>query len=743
MDPVAEGEAKPPSTANLADVVVTAKKREEKVQDVPLPITVVKGDEVVERNVNTSNDVERLAPNLAAQSSGGRSSRPRWFLRGIGSNDPSVNLESPLGIYADEVFTAYVPAQSFPLFDLERVEVLKGPQGTLWGKNTTGGAIHFVSRKPAFDPSGYFKVGVGNYGAKTGEGGFGGALLGERVAGRASFYYEEQDGWAKNLINNQNEPQLKDFATRLQLLANPADNVEFLLIGRLRALNGGLAPVYQAGALPDGTIRQYMGAPSTYTPVYGREPQIGDPFFRTRSGYDLETSGVTGKLDVHLGAYTLTSISAVDWAGVDHATGAYLPDPTFDVTGTHASVKSRQVSQELRLTSPKADRFNWIAGFHYFNWHLFADEARGTLGPVAARKNYIDNRLRQDDISYAGFANAKLSITQALGLTLGVRQTYEKKTVAAQRLSANGAGLTFLNTADWWLSGSVGSALSNIDINAEEDWSETTYDVTPELRLGENVLAFFRVAKGFRSGGFNPSIIPEANGNPAYLPKANPEILHDFELGLKTTWLGGKLLANGALFYYRLSDAQLNVQQPNPAGIPNANTSTLQNAAGGVIKGAELEIEALPIASLYLRAGLGLLRSEYTNFLTFQGATPVDASGNEFYRTPRTSLVVAGAYTLALGTAGALVLETDWSYRSHVFHNAVTQNDPVQETPGYALGNLALRYVTPSLKLVLQAFVKNVTDESYKVLSQVVNLGANPTSLGLPRTYGLQLIGRF
>jgi iron complex outermembrane receptor protein len=124
----------------LTDVIVTAHKREEKAKEVPIALTVTSGDQVIKKNLSTSNDLERTSPNLAGQASGGRNARPRWFLRGIGTNDPSVNLESPIGVYADEVYIGYVPLQSFPLFDLERVEILKGPQGTLWGKNTTGGA---------------------------------------------------------------------------------------------------------------------------------------------------------------------------------------------------------------------------------------------------------------------------------------------------------------------------------------------------------------------------------------------------------------------------------------------------------------------------------------------------------------------------------------------------------------------------------------------------------------------------
>lgn len=742
--------AAPPTV--LSDVVVTAKKREEKLQDVPLPVTAVSGNDVTKRSINTSNDVERIAPNLSAQSSNGRSSRPRWFLRGIGSNDPSVNLESPLGVYQDEVYIAYVPAQSFPLFDLERVEVLKGPQGTLWGKNTTGGAIHFVSRKPTFDPSGYAKAGVGNYGLQTAEGGFGGGLLGDRIAGRASFYYESFDGWAPNQATGKKEPAYNDFATRLQLLANLTDDVDLLVSGRFRNLNGGNNPQYfvpdpNAVGVPPGTIQQYPGGP-TYTPPYGSNPQIGDPFFRGAGTNALQTSGITGTLNWHFGDTTLTVISAFDRVKLNALTQGFAPIPTFDISASpYSDVNSRQVFQEVRLASPRAAAFSFIVGANYFNWHLWSEEARGTFGPQVARRSYIDNRLKQDDISGAGFASATYRPIERFAVTGGFRYTVERKTVRAQRLSGNGANIAYTDPVDWWRPEALQQfnvPLAVLNIDGKETWSRPTWDLTPEYRLAPQALLFVRYARGFRSGGFNPTIIPAANGNPAYLPKADPEVLDDYELGLKTSWFKGRLNANAAAFYYHLQDAQLNVQQPNPGGIPNANTSTLQNAAGGNIRGLELEVDALPLRNLRLSGGLGLLRSKYTDFNTFQGATPIDASGNRFYRTPNTSFVVAAEYTQPLGgRAGSLAGSTDWSFRSRIYHNAVVQNDPIQQTPAYTLGNAEIRYVTADGRLTLQLYVKNLTDKSYKVLSQVVNLGAYPTSLGAPRTFGANVIARF
>jgi iron complex outermembrane receptor protein len=742
LAPAAPPPARPDEGTRLSDVVVTAKKRVEKAQDVPLPITVAGNKQLVEKNVTTSTDIERLTPNLSGQVTGNRSSRPRWFIRGIGTNDPSINLESPIGVYQDEVIIQYVPLQNFLLFDLERVEILKGPQGTLWGKNTTGGALHFVSRRPSFDPSGYLRSTYGAYGNRIAEAGYGGPVLGDWLAARASFYYEQQDGWATNTRDGSKGPQLNDFASRLQLLANVTDNIDVLVIGRYRVLNTGAPPTYPIGVLPGGGIQAYPNAP-IYTPPYGTTPvQGGDFQAAAPNGYPLTNWSNSATVNVHLGAYTLTSISAIDVARTQSLTFGYS-SVAFDQTEAYTTTHSQQLSQELRVTSPKADRFNWIAGLQYFNWYFFNAAEAANFGPVASRKNYADNRIKQRDVSPAAFASAKVSLLDNLGITGGLRYTYDRKTIDTQRLTASGAGVTFRDQNNFYLPGSLTSPLTTADtISDKASWSQVTWDVTPEYRLTKDHLLFVRFAKGFRAGTFNPTIVPGQGGNAAYLPKANPEVLYDFELGAKTTWFDGRLTANLAAFYYLLNDIQLNVQTPNPMGLQNAQTSTIQNAAGGNIKGLELEVNALPIPGLHLGGGLGLLRARYTDFLTYQGTTPVDASGNYFYRTPQVSAVLSADYTVPVSKTQSIGVGTDWIYRSRIFHNAVVQNDPVQETGRYAIGNIEVRY-NVGQRLTLQGYVRNVTDTKYKILSQVVAGGAYPTTLGIPRTYGVQLIAKF
>ncbi|WP_164931974.1 TonB-dependent receptor [Janthinobacterium sp. 17J80-10] len=727
-------------TANvLNSVVVTSQKREENIEDVPLPITAITGNAILEKNITTSADIERLAPNLSAQSSGGRASKPRWFLRGIGTNDPNANNEGPLGIYVDEVVVGLQGNQNFPIFDLERVEVLRGPQGTLWGKNNTGGAIHFVSKKPTIDNEGYTKVGVGNYGSRTVEGAFGGAIHDEVVAARGSFYYEKGDGWSKNLASGENGPSLQDFAARFQVLANPTPDLEALLSIRLRQRDGGNTPTKLVGATSvggvttpnvNGAIAQGGGL---YVPPYGANPTATSEYW-AGDGYNKQDSnGATLKVNWELGQLTLTSITAFDNStGKSYSAVGNPPGTTLDQSSSRGTDSSRQVTQELRLSSPRDQRLSWIAGAYYYNQNARVNNQGARFNNT---EQYTESSWDQDSISTALFGNVRYAVTDKAAVTLGLRHTRERKNIVETALTATdnagGANVVFNNANAWWLPGAVtGTAVvAAQQLSSAANWTKTTWDITPEYRFSKDLLGYARVATGFRSGGFNQSIVNNS------IRQTNPETIVDYELGLKSSWLDGRVTANIAAFYYDIKNLQLNIQQI----VPGTTITSTAGSSDGNIKGIELEVQALPTERLRIGAGLGLLRSGYTDFIYSVGPVQLNASGNEFYRTPRVSLRLDAEYRIPLTTGGEVLLGTDWSYRSHIFHNATVQNDPIQETPAYWNGNLRVGYLTANKKTQVTAFVNNVTDQSSKVLSQIVNTrGVFPTSFAPPRQYGAQ-----
>ena len=733
-----------PSTAGggLEIVTVSAEKRDESIQDVPQAITAIRGRDITFLDIDSPNDLGRLVPNFSAQSSSGRGAKPRWFIRGMGSNDPSVNLESAVGVYQDEVYVGLAAAQNFPIFDLERVEVLRGPQGTLWGKNTTGGAVSILSRAPSFDSSGYAKINLGDYGAQILQGAYGGAVIDDVLAARASFYYERGPTYAKNLYTGQNGPELNDFAGRLQFLAKIGDGGQYTLNLHTRQLTGGVGISYPIGINAGGADN------NGFIPVYGTNPQVGDPYYAGLTDSTQRTYGVTGNGSWNFdNGISAVSITNFDWTNVYSRVTPGSPSVgTPDQTSTLGTTAYRQISQELRLQSPAGDRLTWVLGYNYFENYFNVLAATATVAP-ATRTAYTRTTLIQHGDSNAVFGNLKYKFTDALALTIGLRDTFDHKNVDETTRQGGARGTVLFNSVgDPFPPNAVaakpGSVISNFALSGGRTWNVLTYDVTPEYQVTDNIKAYARVARGFRAGAFNPTITTVGVPTPV-IAQTNPEVLFSYEGGVKSQWFDNRLVFNLSAFHYTLKNIQLNVQQANPNGIANATTSTIQNAAGGWDEGLEFEIEASPIDNLHISTGLSFIETRYKNFFTFQGSTLVDASGNQFYRTPKFTGTIDVGYTVPLEEYGAITFDTDWSYRSHIYHNAVVQNDPVQETNAYGIGNVRLSYLTPNGKFEFTAYSNNVLNQSWKILAQVPNNGAYPVALGQPRTSGISIQARF
>lgn len=744
----------------LDAVVVTAQKRSQKLKDVPIPITAIKGDAIREKNVVLSTDIERLAPNLSAQG-GGRTGKPRWFLRGIGTNDPNQNQDGPLGVYVDEVVVGLQKNQSFPLYDLERVEVLRGPQGTLWGKNNTGGAIHYVSKKPSFNNDGYAKLTYGSYNNRIVETAVGGALIDQVLAARASVYSESYDGWANNIINNESGPQLKDVNGRFQLLANLSSNLDAQLILSTRQVNTQNNPSYtvggtnaagsavtipnQNGIITQGQTAAQIAAGGGYVPSYGTDPNVYSDFWGGDGYNEEERTNTTLKLNWKLGNYTLSSVTGlVDGEGSTLTLAGVPLNTTLIRTSSRGKDTSHQFSQELRLASPINKDLSWLVGAYFYK--LDADSATRTArfksGTVQER--YSETSWDQSSESSALFANAKYRFNPKLSLGLGLRVTKESKDITETTLTvtdtaANQNIVQFTEYAWWQQGGVTGSGnFTPLTLSKSNEWTKTTWDITPEYKINNDLLTYARIATGFRSGGFNQSIVNGA------IIETDPETLTDFELGAKSTWLDGRLVLNAAVFYYDIKNLQLNIQQRVVDPVTAVVTTSAAGQSDGNITGIELEFDAFPVTNWRVGGSAGLLRSEYTDFDYNVGNLTFNASGNEFYRTPRTSIRLDTDYTLNAAT-GKWVFGTDWSYRSHIFHNATVQNDPWQETPAYTIGNARITYEPASnKKLQLAGFVNNLTDKNVPFLRQIVNGdGVFPVSVGSPRTWGIQATLKF
>ncbi len=749
-----EEKSVPASTRKLASVLVTAQKRSENIQEVPATITAVSGKDVDEKQVVLSTDVERLAPNLSAQG-GGRTGKPRWFLRGIGTNDPNQNQDGPLAIYVDEVVVGLQQLQSFPLFDLERVEVLRGPQGTLWGKNNTGGAIHYITRKASFKNEGYSKLTYGSYNTRIIESAFGGSIIDETLAGRISVYNESYDGWAKNIVTDDEGPSLKDQNIRLQFLGNFSPDLDAQLILSTREVNAGPSPSYVVGATtlpgtditqvdPQGAINQ---GGTSYIPPYGNNPTAYSDFW-AGNGFDTKTdNSATLKVNWQLGANTLSSVTGYSTRDAESLSLVGVPlDTTLHRTSSTADLNSQQVSQEFRLTSPKDQQLSWILGAYHYNLNAKNESRSARFAVGTTREQYAESSWDQEATSNALFGNVKYKFSDKASITVGARYTEEKKDITETALTvtdtATSDRVNFVSENGWYLPGGVSilPAFSNVTLVSKSNtWDEFTWDITPEYQFNEDVLGYVRIATGFRSGGFNQSI---TNGD---IVETKPETLTDYEAGIKSAWFDGQLTLNTAIFYYDIKSLQLNIQRAFLNTSTNTYTTSAAGESDGTVKGIELEFNALASVNWRIGGSLGYLKSEYTDFIYYiGGGGPFDASGNDFYRTPEVSLRLDTDYTIPL-SSGNIILATDWSYRSRVYHNATVQNDPWQETPGYWVGNVRASYETADGNWTFTGFINNVTDKSPVFLRQIANpnTGTQPNSISAPKTWGLQVNYKF
>jgi iron complex outermembrane receptor protein len=702
----------------LEEVVVTAQRRAESAQDVPAAITVVGGSQVLNQEVHNAGELTRFVPNFTADTTDGHM-RPKWFIRGIGASDASTHVVSPVGTYIDDVYFANPSAVGFPLFDLERVEVLRGPQGTLWGKNTTGGAINFISRAPSFTPGGYLKVGAANYGYYLAEGAVGGALIEDKLAARLSVHTEKLGGYADDLYAGGKAGKGSDTALRAQLLARPVEGLEINANVHYRKFNGPTLPQYQISNRTDGRDNYGYLLP-TSRDVYNSNAPADDEF---------EHKGATLHVTKDIGRLQLVSITGYD--KLDRETVSDGDGTPNEISRSHGGFDEHQVNQELRLASPKSDRFNWIIGGHYFRDRLAADTTTGALPSALNLQFYRDIAYVLKTESLAGFVSGTFNVTDRLSISGGLRQTRETKSIDLNTVNV-GSTVVFNNQPLWWLRNSVNGVLPVVAVQDDKrTWNGTTYDITPEYKLTDNARVYARYAKGFRSGNFNGGAQTQAQ-----VSVIDPEHLKSYEVGLKSEWFEHRLNANVSAFYYDYTNIQQNVIEARPQGSVN----TLRNAGAGRSEGVEFELLARPIERLTVGLNVGLLDTKFTDF---QASPTLNAAGNRFVRTPRNTSTLNVDYKVPLPSGAYVQLGTDWSYRSDAYFNATNQTNPHLSQKGYALGNATVAYVTQGERLRIAAYVQNLTDKTYRNTGLAGANGYDTYSLGPPRTYGVTLTGTF
>ena len=727
-----EPEQQEDATARLENIVVTAQKRSENVQDVPIAITALSAATLEKQRVANVTSLDNLVPGLRVAAADA-AANPKIFIRGAGLNDFNPTSSSGVGLYTDGVFIGSPLAQYSSFFDLDRIEVLRGPQGTLYGRNTTGGAINVISKRPTFSPEGYAEVEYGTFDAIDAKFGFGGPVVGDKLAFRLAGQYVEDEGYSTNAVTGNKVNDADRFALRGSLLYTPDEVTDILLTvssftnrgGAVQPKHRSLFPADPSAAGPDGVCAPAYYSSGLCTDALGFADTNADPYTVTanlegKDKVDFWSTALT--IDREFSGLTLTSITAYQDVERD-AQENTDSSPLQMIEASYVNAQE-QFSQELRLAAD-GEKLKWVVGAYYMHDKTTSDSAYDILRELRPLFTTDDNPTgfspensviylgypyTQETDTYAVFGQADYELAPGLFLTTGLRWSSDDKsmdysTVAEQAftLFTYQASKTF---SDW--SGKVG----------------LKYDVTDTT----NVYASY--SRGYKSGGF-------FGGNadsPEQIEPYDNETVDAFEVGSKSDLLDNRLRMNLSGFYYDYQD----IQAYSTVERNGLTVQVLDNAASAEMYGAEAEFVARPTRDLDLSLGLAWLHAEYGEYASLGD----DYSGNTMPQAPEFSLTSRAAYTFNLASGYQITPSVDASYRTKVYFDS-TNRERLSDDELWLLG-AELSILSPSGKIEGGLWGRNLTDEAYLTSANPIDsLGVDLLTYSRPRSVGVFLRYRY
>jgi iron complex outermembrane receptor protein len=730
-------EAGSAGTAPLQEVMVTARRRSESLQKTPVSVVALSTESLETRSVTNLRSLQNYVPNLTfAASQNVGEAAGNAFIRGIGQEDFIAGAEPGIGFYLDGVYFARMSGTLMNLTDVERIEVLRGPQGTLFGKNTIGGAINLVSVMPHNASEGHVSVIAGNYNRVELKGMLNDPLT-ENLFVRLSVSRVDRDGYGRRLappnilggtkVDNAREGDDHGQAARVQLrwLATDTFTTDLSLDGSRKRNHQGVNHIDQlntaAGFFPaiNNLIAQGKLPGPTLTSALIPQDLL-ESYAGGNNFANQDIWGASLTLTQSLGENTLKFIGAYR-----HLRNRVGTDPDglyFDIVRNEFRENQHQYSGELQ--------WNATAGSLTYTAGLFAFREDAESLPTAlvgqgevlytcgcfytTPPNFTTSQSQLSSKSYAAYTQGTYKLTESLSTTLGARHSQESKSIASQvvRLDAN-----------LQPTGVVTGQGAN-----DDDFSSFTYRAGLEYQAMPDLMLYASVAKGYKSGGFNARPTPSLQN--LGLTSFEPETALTYEIGARSEWFERRLRVNATLFHTSYDDIQLREQ----AIVGGVTTTLIGNAAKARIRGAELEIVAAPVDRLTLTASYGHLDPKYLDVGTAPGIT----LNSKFQRAPSDSASAAIDYEFALA-GGTLQLHGDYAYRSkEQFQLTASPFD--QEPYGLVSARISLRPQNARWSLAL--FGTNLTDERYRTAgraSLINQVGFAYSSIGMPRQYGVQV----
>ena len=752
----------------IDEIVVTAQRREEGSQDVPISIAVLGAEQIERANVQSVKDLVNNVSGVMVQDHYGTNTF--YVIRGIGLNDFRSNSSPSAAVYVDEVYQSNMLAGSPPTFDIDRVEILKGPQGTLYGRNASSGAVNVITRRPTNEFDGYARLGYGAYGHLVTEGAFGGPIS-DQLMYRISA---QADSYGASVFDNVSPtPTLlvpavrtvpsgdafapEHWSVRGQLLWTPSIHTDILFGVHYSSRSG---PTVNTIAIP---TTQIPGSPfvcpgTNAAPDADRQgcragltndifviPPTGDREVSVNilSDSDATFWGASVRLDHRFDWATLTSITAVD---------GFNSEQVFDFDATAAEAlnvsqvaRDRAYNQELRLAGSNDSGMTWLIGLNagYDNYRepsriFFAGDLvgeRGTIqysgapGRVAATSphfatratdaNSLVNRARQRTWSYALFTDNELPLTDQLSLVAGYRFTYEmRKVEGSGNVTFNDGTIEFANQLNLGAANGFGGTVT----------TRSSGRIGLNWRPSENILGYVSFAESFKSGGFDAGFF---NNIATLTVPYRPEIVRSVELGVKTDPLRN-LRVNADVFYMNFEDPQARLTQFFNA-VPQTFLSNLDEAR---VYGAEAEVVWLPFDGLTLGATATLLDTEVSQ----EGTGAATFDGRPLSHAPEQSFTLDGTYEFPIAPGILGRIQGDAKVVSSHFLRAEAL--PIDQQEGYTVVNGQIAIAGDDGSWDLTLWGRNLTDERYFIDAQA-GFGAWRYNLGMPLTWGASATIRF
>lgn len=706
----------------IGDIIVTAERRETRLQDTPISITALGAEALEAQGVRTINDLAASVPNLTSTTGPQGSGDANFFVRGVGQFDVIVTNDPGVGVYVDGVYLGRTVGAMLDSGDVARVEVLRGPQGTLFGRNTLGGAISVTSIAPS--PDGFGATLRGTYGSRDRidvDGSVNLALGGENAL-RVFGFTRNQDGFARRIFDGERFGKTDRYGGRAQLRLAPTDAITVDLSADYSLDKSNPAPSVNRAILPLPFFPADAGADRSddfYTVFESNSPEA-----RNR------TYGFSGTIAFNLGDATLKSITAYR-----NLRGFSTSDP--DGTGYRlydqdVTTRQNQFSQELQLSGEALDgRLDYLVGGYYFRERANQELALcfAPITPVPTERFNACNTWTQQNNqlteSYAVFGQARFEIVERLSVTLGGRYTWEDKSIVSnQFFDFTPLGTPFDPTPGAPPPGLFIVAPIVTDLESDLSFKKFTPKIGVEFKPSSTVLVYGSYAKGFRSGGFNGRLIAPQATVPSYAPDTNDA----FEVGVKADALDRRLRVNVTGFYSKYKGIQQTISDP-------AVQFRVANAGEAELYGFEAEITAVPTDGLTFNAGIGYTNSEFKNVPVTVG--PIN--GNRLPFSPEWTVATGLQYAIPLGDGGAtLTPRVDYRFQSEVFFSPF--NLPLEDQEDYGLLSARLTFASGGEgRFSLAVYGENLTKERYYVFGQnaLAAQGVAYSYLGRPREFGI------